>query len=211
LFPGTFEYYTASIIAKWQDDKDRRLGALGRMLEEMGLTWKVRAAPIADTQYELKVGRLLHSKKGGARDMVSIADVGFGVSQMLPVMVSLLAASPGQLVYLEQPEIHLHPKAQRKLAHVLADAIARKVIVVVETHSSLLLQAVQTLVARDEISEDDVKLHWFKRCEDGSTKVISADLDKNGAFGDWPEDFDDSELEAESDYLDAVAVRKAGK
>lgn len=211
LFPGTFEQYTASTIAKWQDDKDGRLGDLSRMLEEMGLTWKVAATPIADTQYELKVGRLLHSKKGSARDMVSIADVGFGISQTLPVLVSLLAASAGQLVYLEQPEIHLHPKAQRKLAYVLAKAIARGVVVVVETHSSLLLREVQTLVARNEIEKKDVKLHWFRRCEDGSTKVISAELDKNGAFGDWPEDFDTNELEAESNYLDAVEAQGGGK
>jgi len=211
LFSGTFEQYTASIIAKWQDDKDWRLGDLGRMLEEMGLTWKVAAARIADTQYELKVGRLLHGKKGSARDMVSIADVGFGVSQTLPVLVSLLIASPGQLVYLEQPEIHLHPKAQRKLAHVLAKAIVRGVVAVVETHSSLLLREVQTLVAQNEIEKKNVKLHWFQRCEDGSTKVISTELDHNGAFGDWPEDFDETELDAESSYLDAVEARGAGR
>jgi len=211
LFSGTFEQYTASIIAKWQDDKDWRLGDLGRMLEEMGLTWKVAAARIADTQYELKVGRLLHGKKGSARDMVSIADVGFGVSQTLPVLVSLLIASPGQLVYLEQPEIHLHPKAQRKLAHVLAKAIVRVVVAVVETHSSLLLREVQTLVAQNEIEKKNVKLHWFQRCEDGSTKVISTELDHNGAFGDWPEDFDETELDAESSYLDAVEARGAGR
>lgn len=211
LFPGTFEQYTASIIAKWQDDKDGRLVNLGGMLEELGLTWKVAAKPVADTQYELKVGRLLHGIKGSARDMVSIADVGFGVSQTLPVLVSLLAASSGQIVYLEQPEIHLHPKAQRKLAHMLAKAIARGVVAVVETHSSLLLREVQTLVARNGIERKDVILHWFKRCEDGSTKVISAELDKNGAFGDWPEDFDETELEAESNYLDAVEAQRGGQ
>jgi predicted ATPase len=168
----------------------------------------VAVTPIADTQYELKVGRLLHGMKGGARDMVSIADVGFGVSQTLPVLVSLLAASKGQLVYLEQPEIHLHPKAQSMLAHILARATARGVIVIVETHSALLLREVQTLIASDRLSEKDVKLHWFKRCEDGSSEVISAEMDKNGAFGDWPEDFDSTELESESNYLDAVELQR---
>ena len=51
--------------------------------------------------------------------MVSIADVGFGVSQVLPVLVALIVAKPGQLVYLEQPELHLHPRAQVALAQEL--------------------------------------------------------------------------------------------
>ena len=79
--------------------------------------------------------------------MVSIADVGFGVSQVLPVLVALIVAEPGRLVYLEQPELHLHPRAQVALAQVLAAAAKRGVRVVAETHSSLLLLAVQTLVA----------------------------------------------------------------
>ena len=52
--------------------------------------------------------------------MVSIADVGFGVSQVLPVLVALIVAEPGRLVYLEQPELHLHPRAQVALAQVLS-------------------------------------------------------------------------------------------
>jgi predicted ATPase len=80
-----------------------------------------------ETQVELKVGRLPHGLQGGAHDLVSIADVGFGVSQALPVLVALLAAEPGQLVYVEQPEIHLHPSAQRALATVLSEAARRGV------------------------------------------------------------------------------------
>ena len=58
--------------------------------------------------------------------MVNIADVGFGVSQVLPVLVALIVAEPGQLVYLEQPELHLHPRAQVALARVLADAAKQR-------------------------------------------------------------------------------------
>ncbi|MBM3334145.1 AAA family ATPase, partial [Candidatus Sumerlaeota bacterium] len=185
-FSGTFEAYTASIVAQWNSEKSERLTELGATLEGMGLTWKVRAQAVDDTQVELRVGRLAHGRRGGAHDLVNIADVGFGVSQVLPVVVALLAAAPGQLLYLEQPEIHLHPNAQRRLATVLRDAVRRGVVVVVETHSSLLLRAIQTLVAQDMLDRKDVKLHWFQRQEDGSTKITSADLDEAGAYGDWP-------------------------
>lgn len=211
-FQGTFEPYVASVIAHWQAiDNNRPLDELAKALESMGLTWKVKAEPVDDTQVELKVGRLPHSKRGGAHDLVSSADVGFGVSQSLPVLVALLAAQPGQLVYLEQPEIHLHPLAQRRLAGVLCDAVGRGVVTVVETHSAILLREIQTLIATGRLSKEDAAMHWLRRSEEGETTVSTAELDDKGAYGDWPEDFDDTELQAESAYLDAVEAKGHGK
>lgn len=207
-FPGTFENYVASVVNHWQKTKDKRLKDLGSSLETLGLTCKVEAKQIDDTQVELRVSRLCSNSKSGAKDMVSIADVGFGVSQTLPVLVALLVAQPGQLVYLEEPEIHLHPRAQAGLAQVLADAANRGVRLVVETHSSLLLLAVQSLVAEGNISSDNVKLYWFTRRDDGVTEVSAAKLDEAGAFGDWPEDFSEVALEVESRYLNAAESRQ---
>lgn len=209
-FPGTFENYCASIINHWQSAKDDRLKKLGIALETLGLTWKVEAKPVDDTQVELRVGRLTHSRRGGAHDLVSIADVGFGVSQTLPILVALLTARTGQIVYLEQPEIHLHPKAQKQMAKLLAEAAKRGVVVIVETHSSLLLRGIQTLVASGELPNGLVNLNWFAREEStGATVVDSSGMDEQGAFGQWPEDFDDVALEADSEYLDAVERRGA--
>ena len=133
--------------------------------------------------------------------------MGFGLSQVLPVIVALLLARPEQIVYIEEPEIHLHPKAQFKLANILAEAAKRRVKVILETHSSLLLRGIQTLIAKDILSESLVKLHWFRRAINGATEVFSSDIDHNGAFGDWPEDFDEVQLKSEMDYLDAVEKR----
>ena len=204
-FPGTFENYVATIIADWQKKEDDRVKRLENMLTDLGLTWKIFAKVVNDTQIELQVGRLPEARRGGD-DLVSIADVGLGVSQVLPVLVALLVAEPGQLVYIEQPELHLHPRAQHALAKILAETAKRGVKLVVETHSALLLRMVQTLVAQRDLDPDLVKLHWFSRSdEDGTTSIQSADLSKKGAFGDWPVDFGDVELKAEGTYLDAVA------
>src|SRR5262249_55450686 len=150
-------------------------------------TWKVVANPASDTRVELQVGRLPKQSMSEGYDLVNIADVGVGVSQTLPVLVALYAASPGQLVYLEQPETHLHPRAQSAMARVLADAAKRGVRIIVETHSSLLLLGIQTLVAEGEMAPGLIKLHWFSRDAAGATTVRSADLDEAGAYGDWPE------------------------
>ena len=112
------------------------------------------------------------------------------------------------MVYLEQPEIHLHPRAQAIMADILVEAINRGVRVVVETHSSILLLSLQALMAEGKITHDKVKLHWFERNKDGATTVTSADLDEAGSFGDWPEDFGDVSLQVESRYLDAAEVKR---
>ena len=208
-YPGTFEHYTASLIHEWQETKDKHLKTVTDALYTLGLTGKVGTKKIGDVGIEIKVGRLLYDGDDGT-DMVNIADVGIGVSQVLPVVVALIAANPGQLVYLEQPELHLHPRAQVALAQVLADAAKRGVRVVVETHSSLLLLGIQTLIAEGNLSPELVKLHWFSRNEDGVTEVSSADLDDVGTYGEWPEDFADVSLNAQSRFLDAVDNIKFG-
>ena len=231
-YPGTFENYVATLIHQWQERTDKPLETLGNpfdkydlgeefqnyqnysnpaailaeVLDMLGLTRHVRAKKIGDTRIELQVSRLLYDRINET-DMVNIADVGFGVSQVLPVLVALIAARPSQLLYLEQPELHLHPRAQVALARVLADAAKRGVRVVAETHSSLLLLGVQTLVAEGDLSPELVKLHWFSRREDGVTEVNSADLDETGAYGEWPEDFADVSLHAQSSYIKAARSR----
>ena len=235
-YPGTFENYVATLIHEWQERTDKPLETLGNpfdrydlgedfqnyqnysnpaailaeVLDILGLTGHIRAKKIGDTRIELQVGRLLHHQNNEI-DMVDITDVGFGVSQVLPVLVALIVARPSQLVYLEQPELHLHPRAQVALARVLADAAKRGVRVVAETHSSLLLLGIQTLVAEGDLSPELVKLHWFSRNKDGITEVDSVDLDEAGAYGDWPMDFDDVELKTQSRYLDAVDRLHFGK
>ena len=67
----------------------------------------------------------------------------------------------------------------------------------------------QTLIAEGKLKTGLVKLHWFNREQDGSTKVTPANLDAIGRFGDWPVDFDDVTLEAQSRYLDAAEERLA--
>ncbi len=210
-YPGTFEKYTASVISQWQTENEGVLASLGDDLKLLNLTGGVSAHPVYGVQIELMVGRLPDVAPNRPEDRVNIADVGIGVSQTLPVLVALHAARPGQLVYIEQPETHLHPRAQFALARVLASAARRGVRVVVETHSSLLLLGVQTQVAEAQLEPDKVKLHWFQREKDGRTTVRPGDLDEAGRFGDWPEDFDDVTLKAESRFLDAAEGRLAHK
>lgn len=206
-FPGQFESYVAGILTAWKERKNKAtLDAVSRDLCELGLTWTVEPRAVSETQVELFVGRMPRPKARGARDLVSIADVGFGVSQTLPVVVALHVARPGQLVYIEQPEIHLHPRAQVAMASVLARAAQRGVRVVCETHSAHILLALQSLVAEKSLAPERIALHWFER-HAGVTTIRPGRLDATGAYGDWPEDFTQVILNQEGRYLDAAAAR----
>ncbi|MEG6586880.1 AAA family ATPase [Dendrosporobacter sp. 1207_IL3150] len=202
--PGTFEKYVASILNYWQKNDQLKLKRLEENLRLLGLANKLHTKVINDTQVEIFVDRNYSSEDSKKCEYVSIADVGLGVSQTLPVAVALIFAKPNQIVYIEQPEIHLHPKAQLVMAKLLVESASRGVKVIVETHSSLLIRGIQIAVAKKEIPHGLVKLHWFNKLQNGITEVSSADLDRNGAFGEWPEDFDDIALMAEMEYLNTV-------
>lgn len=212
VYPGSFELYLASVVLHWQRQRDERLEQLGVALRKLGLTSRVAALRIDDNQVELRVGRTLGAPKGPVRDLVSLADVGYGVSQVLPVLVALLVARPGQLVYIEQPELHLHPRARIALAEVMAEAALRGVRVVVETHSSLVLLAVQTLVAEGRVPPQLVQLHWFERDARGEATIHSAELDRLGSFGpDWPTDLGVVTMRADYRFLDAADAAEAAE
>ena len=104
----------------------------------------------------------------------------------------------------------MHPRAQRALAEILVEAANRGVKVVAETHSSLLLLSVQTLIAQQKIDKNNVALHWFQRDKTGMTVVATAELDDAGRFGEWPVDFVEVELEAEGTYINAVSRHAFG-
>jgi hypothetical protein len=215
VFPGDFEEYVPSILEAWKDATKyanglRYLYDLSEALKLLELASGVETRKLNESKIEVLIPRTLH---GDPKDLVNIADVGLAVSQILPVLVSLILAHPNQLVHIEQPELHLHPRAQWKLAQLLADAANRGVRLVIETHSSLLLRGILTEVAKDKISNDKVILHWFKRDkETGLSTVKSANPDSAGRVGDWPEDFSDVELRSDNDYLDAVEEKLyAGK
>lgn len=203
-FRGTFEDYTATTIFVWQTIDDNALQTLSSWLQDLGLTWKIVAEQRGDTRVDIRVGRLSKAARGGAYDLVSIADVGFGVSQVLPALVALLAAQKGSLVYLEQPEIHLHPRAQHALAGPLASAATAGKNVVVETHSASLLRGIQTEVAKGALSPDQVGLYWFHRGADGITGVTLGSLAEDGSYGEWPIDFDEVEMQISRNLLNAA-------
>ena len=123
-----------------------------------------------------------------------LTDVGFGVSQVLPVLVLLYYVPEGSIVLMEQPEIHLHPSVQSGLADVmLAVANRRNIQIIVESHSEHLLRRFQRRAAEGNVPSSDLKL-YFVRNDDGVAKLSDLALNEYGEIENWPDHFFGDEM-----------------
>ena len=203
-FPGPLHLYLASIIHHW-GPVSSRLDALKQDLRTLELARSVSVRTVDDTALQVLVGRYIPGDKHDSSYLVNLADVGLGLSQVMPVLAALRVAQPRHLVVMEQPELHLHPRGIHKLAEVIVDAVKRGVRVVMETHSELLLLGIQTMVAKGRLDPKLVGLNWFFLDEQGHSLIRQADVKQDGSFGDWPVDFLDVEWSAQRQYLDAAS------
>ena len=154
-------------------------------LKKLGLIHDFRVVPIAEGSpvFEVRVRKSTKSAE------VLITDVGFGVSQILPVLVLCFYVPKNSTVILEQPEIHLHPAIQAGLADVFIDARKKRgVQILVESHSEHLLRRLQRRVAEENVSNGDVGL-FFCRADDDSSILETLELDPYGNITNWPKDF----------------------
>lgn len=154
-------------------------------LKEMGLIQSFAVTEIAEgsNRWQARV-----RTRDGASEVL-LTDVGFGVSQVLPVVTLLQYVPEGSTVILEQPEIHLHPLAQAALADVIIQAAThRDVQVILESHSEHLLLRLQRRIAEEAIRADDVKL-YFCDAPHGVSTLTALEVDMFGVIRNWPDKF----------------------
>ncbi len=134
----------------------------------------------------------LRLRSNAKSDFQRPQNVGFGLTQLFPVLVELLSARPGDIVIVENPEVHLHPKAQQDIGELLALVASCDVQVIVETHSDHVLNGIRLAVkGRTSVAPDDVAIHFFSRDSDGASRRLTPMIDADGRLDAWPEGFFD--------------------
>lgn len=184
-----------AILAATESGETQNLRAKARLLpfqvmvahwlRHLGLIHRFNVAEIApgSNRWQARV-----VTREGAGEVL-LTDVGFGVSQVLPVITLLLYVPEGSTVLLEQPEIHLHPLAQANLADVLVYAATRRrVQILLESHSEHLLLRLQRRIAEEVITAGKVKL-YFCDISRGRSVLEPLRLDLLGQIENWPEHF----------------------
>jgi predicted ATPase len=186
---------------------------IGRWLVQMGLINSFQVVPISEGRKEFEVRIKIHKNS----PEVLITDVGFGISQILPVIVQCFYTPPQSILIFEQPEIHLHPSVQSHLGDLFIEAIHsrekgsdRNVQIIVESHSEHLIRRIQRRIAEESLRPDEVAIYFIKQ-EGGSAKLEELQIDIFGTIKNWPENFFGNDLEDLSQMTRAAIDRKRNR
>ena len=175
----------ATLVSSERDDKSLQRD-VALWLKSLGLVeeFHVKSVDANRRFYEVSV------KIDGVES--ALVDVGFGVSQVLPIVALLFSAPPGSIVLLEQPELHLHPNAQSLLADLLLHvAETRNLQLIVESHSEHVLRRLQARIAEGKskfANPENIKMYFCEPGEGGSN-ISEVELDRFGQIANWPEKF----------------------
>ena len=173
----------ANLNAAKKSERGALIKEVSRWLKAMGVADEMKVQQIGGSRFfEVKL------TTGGKE--ANLVHVGFGVSQVLPMIVLALTAPEGSTVIAEQPEIHLHPTAQTVLANLLVEtAKKRKLQFLIETHSEHLFRRLQFLVADQQISKEDCRLYFIERDAEGDPRLDHLEMDAYGRIKNWPRHF----------------------
>lgn len=131
-------------------------------------------------------------------------NVGFGLTQVLPIIVAALTAQPGDLLLIENPEVHLHPAGQALMGQFLAEVAQSGIQVILETHSDHILNGMRRAIKMQKIAHTNVLLYFFNpRYQSRPTpvaQVINPRIDKHGNIDAWPEGFFD-QFDKDANYF----------
>lgn len=158
--------------------RDKLVLIVNEWLERLGYTLRI------DWGKQGFVHPLLKDKNGLE---ISLKDTGFGISQILPLLIQGFSCDPGTILILEQPEIHLHPKAQAELGDMLIAIASRGIRLIIETHSEHLLLRLQRRVAEESLNKDalispsDLAIYFIEQKESES-KIHYVELNNRGEF-----------------------------
>jgi hypothetical protein len=183
----------------------RMCDAVVDWLSYMGVVEGVETDDLGKIGHELKV------QTPGIKKYHDLTNVGVGVSQVLPIVLMALLAPTGSLLIFEQPELHLHPRVQTRLADFFISIALSGKQCLVETHSEYLIHRLRRRIA--EAPDDGLtqlsKLYFVER-QHGLTSCRPVDITKYGAVLDWPIDFfDQAQVESEKILTAAGAKRSA--
>lgn len=184
--------------------QERLLDATIRWLRHLGLASSLETEELGSMGFQISV------TIGDDGKWHDLTNVGVGVSQVLPIIVSALLSPANSLLIFEQPEIHLHPAVQSRLAEFFVGLARHGKQCLIETHSEHLMNRLRLLIAEDESGDtSDLIKMYFAQLRDGESHFSEVAVSPAGSIQDWPAGFFDETLVQSQRLLEAGARRRA--
>lgn len=180
--------------------------------ESVDLWFNIMGIHAFDASSEREIIRLALNSSRDSTTRVNIADVGFGVSQIFPIVLEGLRMNEGQTLLLEQPEIHLHPRLQMQLADYIVTLALSGKRVILETHSDHIVNRLVRRMAEDASGElaKLMGVYFVSQTDQGSRLEEVSLCPKQGIIN-WPDEFfDQAALEQQRIMRTLVANQKRG-
>lgn len=184
-----------SQVLQWHGTESVDVPGLGQADLVDGLQYWLRELEVVEdvtVEARGRAGVSIEVRPTDLNRQVDLTSVGVGVSQVLPVLVICLLAEPGDIVLLEQPELHLHPALQMRLADFLLACVDSGRQVIVETHSEHLVNRLRRRAAEDDSNDvgESVRIVFAERDAEGHTLFRPSDINPLGGLSeDWPDGF----------------------
>jgi predicted ATPase len=198
----TGEYTTRLLVENLPNRSGEDVqSAVNRWLERLEVNYRLAVTPVRTTEVGVEIGDLVATALIDARNGIPVTpqDVGYGISQLLPIVVQLLA-SEDATICIEQPEVHIHPRLQTRLGELLIEATDPQGLnnqVIVETHSEHLLLRLLRHIRHHDMSPDRVSVLYIDRNDiNGFAKPQRLPIDSRGEFTrKWPGGFFDERVQ----------------
>lgn len=190
--------YAVQIYSRMTDDQKRQVQ---KWLQKLELAKEVKAEKVAG-----RTLRELVLKEFNSNLDVNIADIGFGVSQIFPLIVQTIASINNSIIISEQPEIHLNPKVQLELAEFFVEFHKDKKFII-ETHSEHIINRLQRKVAQGKLKPENIGIFYFSIDEEG-TKVQEIEIGEEGLLENWPSRFFEDFAIERLKYAEDIYKRK---
>ena len=170
-------------IVEWEKRANGKIKDLVKMMKEMELIEDIKINRLGGGRFEVLVKAFKNSL------LTSLSNVGFGISQFLPIMVADLQLPNDSTLFLAEPEIHLHPSVQAKFGDYVVKQINNtEKNYVIETHSEYFLNRIRLAIVKGELKKEDIKIYFLEYNGD-DTDVYDVDFKKNGAIKNAPKAF----------------------
>ena len=172
------------LLHDWQKHDTKRFKEVGRLLQDLELTKTIHPKSDSDEILKMTVQPFGHSENA------NLADVGFGVSQALPIVVADVSLPSNSILVVNQPEVHLHPTAQAKLTNYFVSRLEKRQYII-ETHSEYLINRLRIFAQQGKVDPDKVTIIFFATDSRTKSRVKKYDiqLQKDGSLKGAPKQF----------------------